>query len=285
MTANSAPAAAPATTADSKVLWESFADFLANAPPGRSYSGDDVTQGESRYFDAPTLRLHCTGECNAEMYFDSDTTAELRRELFTLFAHYICRHCGKVTCSFALMGGPIRDDGFTAITKIGQYPQFGPHVPARVFRLIDDQKDVATFKKGMRAEAHDFGVGAYAYYRRVVENQKDRFFDQIIKVAERDSKPDVAEKLRAAKAKWSFKQGIEDVKDAIPESLKINGFNPLTLLHHALSKGVHEMSDEECLSRAHDVRVVLTEMSNRIAMVNQQDAELVAAANRLNKIK
>ena len=61
----------------------------------------------------------------------------------------------------------------------------------------------------------------------------------------------------------------------------IQGQNPLNLLHSALSEGLHEDSEEECLTLARHVRVVLTELSERIASALNDEAELKAAVTRL----
>ncbi len=66
-------------------------------------------------------------------------------------------------------------------------------------------------------------------------------------------------------------------KDAIPESLLINGQNPILLLHGALSEGIHALSDEECLSIASSVRVVLVELSDRLSQSLKDEAELTRA--------
>jgi hypothetical protein len=47
------------------------------------------------------------------------------------------------------------------------------------------------------------------------------------------------------------------VKEHLPASLRPDGDNPLQTLHTALSEGIHELSDEECLQRAGDIRRVL----------------------------
>jgi hypothetical protein len=75
------------------------------------------------------------------------------------------------------------------------------------------------------------------------------------------------------------------VKGAIPQTLLINGHNPLTLLHTALSSGLHEQSDERCLELAHDIRVVLAELSERLSQALKDEAELNAAVTRLLQAK
>ena len=61
----------------------------------------------------------------------------------------------------------------------------------------------------------------------------------------------------------------------------INGHNPVQLLHGALSEGVHELSDEECLELASSVRVVLGELSERLAQALKDEAELSKAVSTL----
>ena len=70
-------------------------------------------------------------------------------------------------------------------------------------------------------------------------------------------------------------------RNVLPESLLINGQNPILLLHHALSRGVHELSDEECLELASTVRLVLGELSERLSALLKDKAELTAAVSTL----
>jgi hypothetical protein len=69
--------------------------------------------------------------------------------------------------------------------------------------------------------------------------------------------------------------------DAIPEAILIDRHNPLTLLHSALSEGLHAQTDEECLELATSIRVVLTELADRISVALKEEAELKTAVNRL----
>jgi (p)ppGpp synthase/HD superfamily hydrolase len=64
-----------------------------------------------------------------------------------------------------------------------------------------------------------------------------------------------------------FSKALASIKDAIPQALLLNGHNPLTMLHKALSTGLHEKTDEECLEIAHDVRVVLIELADRLGQL------------------
>jgi hypothetical protein len=126
------------------------------------------------------------------------------------------------------------------------------------------------------------GIAAFAYYRRVIEGQKDRIFDEIIKVCNRLSAGEpIVKELAAAKVETQFSKAVDSVKLAIPQALFINGHNPLTLLHSALSEGLHAQSDEECLEIATSIRVVIADFAERMGQALKDEAELSTAVSRL----
>ena len=127
------------------------------------------------------------------------------------------------------------------------------------------------------------GIGAFAYYRRVVENQKTRIIGEIAKVAAKlGAKPDVLKEFEAAAKETQFSKALDKIKHGIPETLLIDGqHNPLTLLHDALSQGLHADTDEECLAIAQAIRVVLTELAERISEALKKKEELTTAVTRL----
>ena len=139
--------------------------------------------------------------------------------------------------------------------------------------------------KGRRCENQGLGIGAFVYYRRVVENQKNAILDEIIRVSEKIGAPaDMLERLRKAKDEIQFSKALASVKDALPQALLINGHNPLAMLHSALSGGLHEKTDERCLELAHDIRVLLVELAERIGQALKDEAELNTAVSRLMSI-
>jgi len=122
----------------------------------------------------------------------------------------------------------------------------------------------------------------FFYYRRVVENQKNRIFGEIIKVTKKVSPDDkLISELEAAKGETQFSKAVESIKHALPHSLLINGHNPLSLLHSALSEGVHTNDDATCLELATSIRVVLIEFAERLGQALKDEAELTEAVKRL----
>lgn len=112
--------------------------------------------------------------------------------------------------------------------------------------------------------------------------KKNRILDEVIRAAKKiDASKEMLGRLEAAKKETQFTKAIDDVKPAVPEALLISGHNPLTLLHSALSQGLHAETDEECLELATNIRVVLTELAERTTLVLRDSAELDEAISRL----
>jgi hypothetical protein len=197
--------------------------------------------------------------------------------------HYKCRNCEHTTKTFAIR--VVECDGHDGyLLKIGEEPAFGPPLPARVQRLLQPDRNLLV--KGYQAEIHGQGIGAFAYYRRVVEDGKDRLIDEMIKVCKIIPGADkFIDGLEQAKKQTQFTKAVEQIADAIPDVLRIDGHNPLTLLHQAISKSLHEDSDEECLEAAEAIRVVLGEFAERLSQLSREQAEVKNAISKLFKSK
>ena len=263
-----------------------FAEFLESSPPDAEEKVTSIgvvsQQGGGLTLRELDIQLHCPSEtCNGVRVFALQSGTLVGTTWSHEFLRFYCRNCRKTTKTYALC---IRQEksGYASgvVRKLGELPTFGPPVPARVITLIGPDREL--FLRGRRAENHGLGIGAFAYYRRVVENQKGRIIGEIGRVAERLGANEQAAKLfTEAAAETQFKTAIEKVKSAIPQSLLVQGHNPLTLLHTALSEGLHDLPEEECLALATTIRVVLTDLAERISQALKDDAELKEAVSRL----
>jgi hypothetical protein len=252
--------------------WE---EFLTSHPPGKIIIVKELTEGEGHrgqlgdYYNQlriPDLELYCDNKaCDGLRFFEciDPNECSLRSgSSRNIFLTYRCRNCGKTLKWFAIRATWIKDGPDTVI-KFGEWPPFGPHVPPRVITLI--RKDRELFLAGRRAENQGMGIGAFAYYRRVVDNQKVKIINEIIKVAQKiKAPPETIKELESARDGKRFTAAIKSIKGGIPQVLLINGHNPLTLLHKALSEGLHAQSDQECLQLATSIRTILTELAERL---------------------
>jgi hypothetical protein len=262
-------------------------DFLTTVPPnserkiGKLYEEVRGPYGTNYRLICDDLPIHCSSpQCDrTQNHENRDGTVSLDNKNQKLFLHYVCRNCRKSARAFAVYINR-NDDGSGKAVKYGESPAFGSHTPARLITLIGPDRDL--FLKGRRSENLGLGVGAFAYYRRVVENQKDRILGEVRRVAVKVGLgQDVLATLDAAMKETQFSKAVDLTKAGFPQGLLIEGANPLTLLHDALSKGLHVYDDAICLELATDIRLVLAELAERLTQLLRDDAELKQAVSRL----
>ena len=285
--------------AQTEVVYQTLSEFLQSTPPNqwRHISNLSVQRSVGSYpnwnvvagINTPELELHCPQDlCNGVRFFrctnvfsstgtylDENTLKE--NNVNYLHVTYQCSNCQKTekVYSLAVKLFTIEQSQGTCC-KLGELPPYGPPLPSRLIKLIGPDRDI--FLKGRNCENQGLGIGAFAYYRRVVENQKNRILAEIVKVSEKIGvRQDKIDTLREAINETQFSKALKMAKDVIPESLLINGQSPILLLHHALSRGVHELSDEECLKLASTIRLVLGELSERLSAILKDRAELTEA--------
>jgi hypothetical protein len=166
--------------------------------------------------------------------------------------------------------------------KIGEYPELHIDLPSSLPSLLGEEYHYLI--KGLKCEKQGLGIGAFSYYRRVVEKQKGRFFKRIADVARKLNVPDdIVRGLEKAAQEDQFAKAVDDSKDFIPASLLSDGHNPMKLLHKALSIGLHDSEDEICLEMAHSIRIVLQDLSQRIKDTLREEREFKKALSDILK--
>jgi len=271
-----------------------FVEFLEGTPPSSVTDIIDLTDKEHTGYAyrwpllTPDIQLHCSNEtCNGTRFFrcrDEDNIEVPEKDFRFCYVSYVCSNCQTNSKTFSLAVQRNQNLQSGRAYKFGELPLYGPPTPARLVKLIGPDRDL--FLKGRRCENQGLGIGAFVYYRRVVENQKNRILGEIIKVSKKlNADPDSIAKLETAKNETQFSTAISSVKESIPQTLLVNGHNPLTLLHTALSDGLHDRDDGHCLELAISIRVVLGELSERLAQALKDEAELNHALTKLLSVK
>ena len=283
--------------------YQTLSEFLQSTPPNQSRHISDLSVGEvrrmglysevSRALNTPDLELHCSDDsCKGVRFFRctnvfSSTGTYLNENTLKensvnyLHVTYQCSNCQKTRKVYSLavtLSSTEKSDGMCC--KLGELPPYGEPVPPKLIELIGPDREI--FLKGRNCENQGLGIGAFTYYRRVVENQKNRILKEIVKVSEKIGVPqDKINTLDQAIKETQFSKALGMAKEAMPESLLIDGHSPILLLHRALSRGVHELSDEECLELASTVRLVLGELSERLSAILKDKAGLTDAVSTL----
>jgi hypothetical protein len=265
--------------------------FFTDCPPQTAWEIDVESSIEKSTYTnrftvvLPTIQLFCLS-CDGLMNFTSKAS-ELTTsggKLETAFVRYVCRNCAvedKIfAVAFRLDFDPVR---LTAI-KFGEFPPFGPPLPARLQRLF--QGDVELLQKGFRAEKWGYGVAAFTYYRQVVERQRDRLFAKIIAAAAAVNAPEeTVKKLETAKANQQFSASLKEAQSVFPASLMIVGQNPMAVLHRVCSEAIHNLTDEQCLDFATATRQLLIAFSERLEEAIKDHAKIEESLKKLMRPK
>ncbi len=280
-----------------EVCYQTIAEFLEKTPPNQLRQISDLVApeyvgGQFGYYtklNTRTLQLYCThASCTRTMNFrcidiSNDARHFMTDKVASFYITYQCSNCQIEQKVFSLAARICRiGEPKGECYKYGEFPPYGPHVPPKLVKLVGSERD--TFIKGHRCEAQGLGIGAFTYYRRVVENKKNSILGEIVTVSENMGVPEAKIKtLREAIKETRFSKALDLAKNVMPESLLIEGHNPMRLLYRALSKGVHELTDEECLVRASSVREILGELSERLSFLLKNKAELKKAVSTLTR--
>lgn len=143
------------------------------------------------------------------------------------------------------------------VRKVGEWPQRGRDVPKDVERALGEKYE-GLYRKGFECEGEGFGVGALAYYRRIVEDFVRGKLDEVeatLVGEEQAAFRAAAEKVRR---QWSGSEAIDLIKDKLPQEARPDGHNPLAILYSDLSDGLHAKLDEECAALAGGLRELLS---------------------------
>lgn len=265
-------------------------EFFETVPPSKYALVTNMRAKQPSYpgselLHLPEILLFCEYEsCNGERLFKNTNRVTLKENDNTnVYIYYECKNCGVTMKTYSISAYFDLNKPSGVMFKFGECPQFGPPTPTKVVSVLGAEKDY--YFKGRQSENQGLGIAAFAYYRRVVENQKNKIFDEIIRTVKKIDSGNIAfiSELEAAKKENQFSKAVELIKHAISQILLIDGHNPLTLLHSALSEGLHAKNDQECLEIATSIRIVLTEMVERMSNALKDSTELKSAVSRIIK--
>lgn len=169
-----------------------------------------------------------------------DTTYEISnervvsREKSTFYDFWrvqlVCRRKGEVLRFFVLKG-------HKWCMKVGQHPslvdiQFGPI--SKKYSKVLDNESLFLFKRAVGLAAHGTGAGSFVYLRRIFEKLiRDTYSEH------QDALTVTAEDFKGL----HMTEKVDALKVFLPPQVV-----KMKPLYGVLSKGVHELSEEECLA-------------------------------------
>ena len=190
-------------------------------------------------------------------------------------AVYLCVHCQKFERAFYIKV----DDNKKWFMKVGQYPSWETKGNVNIEKLLGEHSNY--YSRGLVCESQGYGIGAFGYYRRIVEEVIDSLLDEIADLLTEEDLSKYQDALKKTKETIVTQEKIDLVKDLLPPILRPSGMNPLGVLHSALSEGLHAESDDQCLAYAATCREILLFLVNQVAASKLASREFTESMKRL----
>lgn len=220
----------------------------------------------------------------AEKYWGNDTFAQskpVHGEVKEI--RYMCSSCHRFVRIFSVYfryGKPNKNgDCNLYLEKVGQYPAWSIDIDKELEKILGSKAEF--LKKGLINESQSYGIGAFGYYRRIVEEIIDELLDMIEPLVDPSEQQAYKDALEKTKNTRVTQEKIDLVKDLLPASLKPDNINPLGVIHSALSEGLHSSSDEECMTQAEIIRDSLTFLVNQVIKTKNESKNFTDGMRKL----
>ncbi len=252
------------------------------------YLSYDHTYLRNNKVPKPAIHMYCK-VCGSEQTFNmineyyknsADANEAIHGEIKEL--RYVCSDCNEGLIVFLIHFGvekKNKDKSLIYLEKVGQIPAWSIKMDKELEKLLGEHADY--YKKGLINESQGYGIGAHAYFRRITEDIIDELLDSIYELIEQEEKEKYKQALDKTKTTRIAQEKIDLVKDLLPNSLKPDGVNPLGVIHSALSKGLHELSDEECMAQAELIRDSLVFLINQIVRSKSSSKSFTESMRKL----
>jgi len=204
---------------------------------------------------------------------------------FTIQLKPACQMCGyKMDIVLNIFSDQqYSDDSFINLNlrKIGQLPAVERLPENEVLNYLTEE-DKDNYKKALANLSISYGIGAYAYLRRIIENEIKNLVRDISELDLEDSKK-VKEAYLFYEENRQMAALIDTITPFLPPSLKENGDNMIKLLYKETSGGLHEFSEAECLKKAKAVDQILRYVIKKVSSLKFEYKAIKKAMKDLSK--
>lgn len=208
--------------------------------------------------------------------------------MFTIQLVGVCQSCGenidfliKVESDKSWFERKEGENGLSIyLRKIGQFPPYSINPDKVVDKYLTDE-DSENYRKALINLSVSYGIGAFAYFRRIIENEIKRIIKDI---SEMDFEG--VELIKQGFLKYQNDHQMSNLIDILnkhlPKSLTELDDNPIKLLYEQLSGGIHSFSEEECLEKAKTIDIILSYV---IKKVNEEKYQIRNVKEAMKKLR
>lgn len=207
---------------------------------------EDSKQIYSLFHFSGTIDAYCVS-CEKESVFQTDEYFKNAFEGWPFWAEGFLRVSYRCTRNEDHKYYTYHYITSTKVQKIGQYPSVASfQIPqAQKYRKILKEERYKVFTKAIGLKAHGVGIGSFVYLRRI--------FESLITEALKIHKSNLKQEEFFAEADYfrlKMDERINFLKNYLPEFLVEN-----RALYSILSKGIHELNEDECLEYFDAVKI------------------------------
>lgn len=150
------------------------------------------------------------------------------------------------------------------LQKYGELPRKHLDRDPLLQKFFSNDKDY--YEKAVVCLANGYGIAAFAYMRRIIENNIGELLDMLQEeINSTNADHSLLDKLSELKKETPMSEKIKVANNAMPDYLTPSGLNPLGRLYQVLSEGVHKYSDEVCLERANTLQTCIKYLVSELA--------------------
>jgi len=265
--------------------------FVVDRPLYVGLTVKTVLLNDQEQLVPPTLRRHCP-TCHVDTNWNRNRPSSNAWSLGAIESEWSCVQCTreKFRVWLDIAVGPLTNETVDVtnppigeivsaemraytVRKIGQWPP--PSVkPEPELERVLDEVDRDLYRKAIMNLSQGYGLGALAYFRRVVENETNRLLEVVAELAADEEDEALLSELAEARKGHNADQRLRLIANATPRSLRMGGLNPLKTIHAITSGGVHNGTEDECAEVAQELRASFEYVFRHVRDQMRQRAEL-----------
>lgn len=200
---------------------------------------------------------------------------------YTMYCKGICQSCQETDIQFLFQVyyDRIDDKEVLKIMKVGIFPKVQVKPRIEVSKFFDRESNIWYFK-GINAITENYGIGALAYFRRIIEKELLHIITEIKELPDSHGL-EIQKLLNEHEQNSSLSSIYENIFHHLPNSLKSLGDNPIKLLYNQTSEGLHSLTDDQALNKAKTIQKLLEFVIVKIYEERSQIRELKDAIKAL----
>ena len=257
------------------IRWPLYRKYVFNGDLRTPWSTNNV-----HFLVLPVVIVMDCRQCGHLQPWDIKTPREGVAEHGLVRVQYSCRACGFTVHYWLLLA---YDSSGGTLLKVGQYPPL-EHEPPPLVAAGMDAGDLTLYRRALTCRNYNFGIGAVAYLRRIVENRTNYLIDLIAaRTQAEDPDSPLLKQVDDVKKDRRFSEKIDFARDLLPKSIRIGGHNPISLLHDLTSEALHSLSDEESVDIFDRCQLAFEHVIKRLKQDEDEDQSFRDAMKKLTE--